>query len=445
MDKVEDFLQTKINDKDFAKKFLKAIKDVRREELEISLSDFLFNGDPSVSKELKLLSLEPSKPSMDVYAKSIVKHLEGFLSKIEETNKMTLFRGTRLPTDNSSFEVGGIHTTPQLSIAKGYASGSANNSTGVGRLMNEQGVGFVSCYEVDLSQKTYSNFQYEDFKKRKVEDSELTLGHLKESVKKLTQFKQEDFYYNEQDIPSPALRQLSEVADRRSHYEAILPNGTEVKSIYLTFGSDFLKLSLDNPKVDMLLARVQEANLRDFYEIIPLEKAQSVLERINKEELTENEIEILEKAKEEVAKKLEVSCNAPWEAEKLSDVSLIDSEYINKRPHIKNSNYVGSAMEQNKTEYDPKIQRLVEISEAIYFSDYSKAKNLLVEIEKEKNRVLAREITALVENMKKDISPDISPKKISTDIYHNQIKNTLANFIASQNNNYSHKPKKPFA
>ena len=44
-------------------------------------------------------------------------------------------------------------------------------------------------------------------------------------------------------------------------------------------------------EVDMLLARVQEANLRDFYEIIPLEKAQSVLERINKEELTENEIE----------------------------------------------------------------------------------------------------------------------------------------------------------
>ena len=41
MDKVEDFLQTKINDKDFAKKFLKAIKDVRREELGISLSDFL--------------------------------------------------------------------------------------------------------------------------------------------------------------------------------------------------------------------------------------------------------------------------------------------------------------------------------------------------------------------------------------------------------------------
>ncbi len=107
---------------------------------------------------------------------------------------------------------------------------------------------------------------------------------------------------------------------------------------------------------------------------------------------------------------------------------------VRKNPNTSNLNYTDII----STEIHKEKMKLVDQDKQVSYTD-------LPESEKEKNRVLAREITALVENMKKDISPDISPKKISTDIYHNQIKNTLANFIASQNNNYSHKPKKPFA
>lgn len=103
---------------------------------------------------------------------------------------------------------------------------------------------------------------------------------------------------------------------------------------------------------------------------------------------------------------------------------------VRKNPNTSNLNYTDII----SAEIHKEKMKLVDQDKQVSYTD-------LPESEKERNRVLAREITALVENMKKDISP----KELSTDIFNNQIKSTLANFRASQNNNYSHKPKKPFA
>lgn len=103
---------------------------------------------------------------------------------------------------------------------------------------------------------------------------------------------------------------------------------------------------------------------------------------------------------------------------------------VRKNPNTSNLNYTDII----SAEIHKEKMKLVDQDKQVSYTD-------LPESEKEKNRVLAREITTLVENMKKDISP----KKFSTDIFHNQIKNTLANFRESPNKNYSHKPKKPFA
>ena len=102
---------------------------------------------------------------------------------------------------------------------------------------------------------------------------------------------------------------------------------------------------------------------------------------------------------------------------------------VRKNPNTSNLNYTDII----SAEIHKEKMKLVDQDKQVSYTD-------LPESEKERNRVLAREITTLVENMKKDISP----KELSTDIFNNQIKSTLANLRASQNN-YSHKPKKPFA
>ena len=103
---------------------------------------------------------------------------------------------------------------------------------------------------------------------------------------------------------------------------------------------------------------------------------------------------------------------------------------VRKNQNTSNLNYTDII----SAEIHKEKMKLVDQDKQVSYTD-------LPESEKERNRVLAREITTLVENMKKDISP----KELSTDIFHNQIKNTLDNFREIQNKNYSHKPKKPFA
>lgn len=382
MSKYYDFLKCSLeNPNDFVKAFKSAINEVRGEELGINAQDasfeLSFNGDKEAISEIAQQSLKSTFDSYGEEVNDVPKHLKKLLSNWE--NSATVFRGTRLPSASGSFDIDGIHATPCLNAASSYARGISNNSTGIGRILNKAEFGFLTSYEVKLSTKTYANFEYEDFLKKQKPDSNLTLFDLKNDISELAVKFKDDFFIDDNSKESPAYTQLNQLSNNKKNYEVVILSDHPIKSRYLTTQNSFIKLNLNNPKIDQILARIQEALLRDFYEIMPLQDA---LSKINfTQEHTLEEKNIIERSRAIIKEKLKECMQAPWKAKSLEDVSLVNSEYANERPYIKNSKYVGSAMDQKKIIHSPEIEKLKEISIDIYFKDFNKVKIALDELD----------------------------------------------------------------
>lgn len=360
----QNFLNAKINDPEFSHKMLESFIEVRCSELGIS-RDF-FQVDTESQRDIVSQSLHSMSYIKNGQTSNLISHLNMVLENW--TDKAVVYRGSRLPENNSSFKDDIIHTTPLLSIAISYSDGTTNNSTGVGRIMNPCNLGFISAYEVPLNTKSYSNFAFEDFKQGKNPDSTTTLQDLKNDIIGLSKENPDDFRPSEQ--PSQALEKWYAIAHHKNYYETPIHKDTSVSSLYLKTDRGLLKINTHNPDMQLLLARVQEANLRDFYEINPLQQALHSVQ-ISKENPNNKEyIEIIQKTENLINKTLEDIYQKPFLATKLHDVSFKNDAFTQKNKHLTKSSFVGSSMEQKHIEYPENIQTLINISKDIHFQDF---------------------------------------------------------------------------
>lgn len=391
MSKLEKFLEQGIdNPEEFCKLLSMAANELRSRDMNTDLFTLSMEGDKDSINEVNTTSIRPLREifkAPDNSLSYIPAHAEKIVAQWEEKNTVTLFRGTRLPDNSSSFDIGGVHTTPQLDVASGYAGGLANSMTGVGRLLKSKEIGFISAYEVSLETKTYKNFQFEDFKKGKTPDSTTTLNDLKDSLKSLAQKPASEFFVDSSSYQaSSALKEWQQVISSNSHYEVILPQDTPVSQMYLRTAKGLTKINQDNPQWDQLLARVQEANLRDFYEIKPLESAQVQMRNTRSYFADDAEkMSMIETIDTLIKTEKEQRLNAPWQAQGMKDIALSGSSYMDSHPHIARSMCVGSAMDTKTVHYDERIEKLLELSDCAYFNKWNEAKTIMASLDNTNN------------------------------------------------------------
>jgi hypothetical protein len=384
MKKLENFLNQGISNPDeFCKALNMAITELRCRDANTDIITLTSDGDLESIRELNASSVRPMK---EVFSGSedksyIPVHAKRVVDNWEKNNTATLFRGTRLPDNSSSFELGGIHTTPQLDVASGYAGGLANSSTGIGRLLKKSEIGFVSAYEVPLNTTTYANFQFEDVRSGKKPDSTQSLNDLKESLQVIAQKDASEFYIDDNYMSSEALKSWERITSNTEHYEVILPETTPVTQMYVRTSRSLMKIDPENAQWDRLLARVQEASLRDFYEIKPLEKAQMDIKN-GQSYFSEDadKMVLLNQVQALVETEKNQRLNAPWQAVSMKDVALSGSAYMDAHPNIAQSLCVGSAMETKSVYYDDRIEKLLELSEKAYLGKWDNVKSLMAEL-----------------------------------------------------------------
>ena len=373
MSKLEDFMAKPLGTpKDFCLGFMSAAREIRMEELGVDITTLLGDGDVPGILKINESSLRPVQAVFPLTGDTRLEdysYIPLYLNKITENwqikKEATVWRGTRLPSNAGSFDMEGIHTTVQLNIASGYAGGLANSSTGVGRLLNHAELGFVTGYQTSLETPTWKNFQYEDYQAGKTDSSSTTLEDLRQSMKKLTEHKASDFYLDSEDIASPALKEWYELAHNRAHYEVILPESHPVSETYLRTKKGFIAIDPHNPKWDSLLARVQEASLRDFYEIRPLEKAREDIKHANIDST------LAEKLDQHIEQEMQHRSNAPWTLNSMKDIAQWQAE------HVRKSTCVGSAMEQCDVHYDSGITQILEAVDNVLSGNTLVAEKLL--------------------------------------------------------------------
>lgn len=383
MTKYEAFLMTPIEDAAaFSRALLGAARELRSAELGVTVGALLLDGDVSASRELNASSLRPVQSAFqgsNVF--DIPVHLQRVTRSWEEKGTATVLRGTRLPDPAGSFDIGGIHATPQFAIASGYAGGSANSDTGTGRLLKRGEIGFITAYEVPLNQKTYKNFQYEDALEDPQQESTTTLNDLKRAMQELSKRAPSEFCLLDDDQASEAQRQWDQLASAQQHYEVILPDECKPSALYLRHAQGLIEIDRDSPKWAAVLARVQEASLRDFYEIKPLDTAMHALSRAERH--TEGDAakaELLARASDLLATERSLRIHAPWEATSLADVSLSGSPYVDSRPYITQSVRVGSAMAGSHIAKPERIEELAQVALLLQADEFAIAQQLMASL-----------------------------------------------------------------
>ena len=287
MSMLDEFLNADMSDyKEFTKKFILAALETRGKEMNLSYEEVSMEGDYEAYKEIDSVSVRPHNYILPEEAQiNIPKHLNKVINYLDN-EIATTFRGTRLPDTSSSFQMGFMHTTPQLTIANAYANGDTNNSTGIGRIGNEYELGFIHSYEVPLHTKSYKNFEFEDIQKNIKPETNNTLESLKASLSTLSKEDKESFCLDSERIPSDNMKKWFNVME--SHYEVVIDEKTPVQNTYLKYKRGILKVDLNNPQWDKLLARYQEANLKDLYEIRPIEMIMKNTKNVSTHDNIEN-------------------------------------------------------------------------------------------------------------------------------------------------------------
>lgn len=388
--KLDVFLKTSIEDPDeFGRALMGAARELRAAELKLDVAQILFEGDTSALVELNRVSLRRASGAFGGTAPfdidgnasfDIPAHLKKVARQWSATGKATLFRGTRLPEPAGSFGFG-IHVTPQIDIAGGYAGGDVNSGSGTGRLLNRHQIGFINAYEVELTDKTYKNFQYEDSLSDARQAPTMALCDLHRQMQDLSQREPELFHIGPHGNASEALNEWSALSGSKQHYEVVLSDQHHPSSTYLRHAAGLIKVNFADPKWNQLLARIQEASLRDFYEIRPLDKAlQSLTQAQSRAQGDAQKTALIESVRQWIQEERTARMNAPWEADSMKDVALGGSDYLAKRPYIGQSERVGSSMERSRVMTAPDIEKWGQICECLQIDDCPRAIELIGEV-----------------------------------------------------------------
>lgn len=391
MSKYDAFLDLSIDDPTaFSLALLSAARELRGAELGLKPAELAFDGDERARSEVNKSSLRPVQSVFDGADDfSIPAHLARVSTEWDQKGTATMFRGTRLPGHTGSFESDKIHVTPQVDTASAYAAGLTNGATGIGRLLKRHEIGFVSAFEVPLHEKTYRNFQYENSVNDPLQTSTTTLQDLKMSMQKLSQIAPTEFYLSKNDKASDALQQWGQLADKKAHYEVLLDAQQTPSATYLHHKNGLIKVDVNNPKWDRVLARVQEALLRDFYEIKPLESALQSLTRFagpaeieqvttsSSKKASLKKKQIVEQVVQWVTQEKDQRMHAPWEASSMKAISLSGSAYLDTHPYIAQGRRVGSAMQASEVMKPDAIRSLEAIVQCILVDDFANAQKLM--------------------------------------------------------------------
>lgn len=276
----------------------------------------------------------------------------------EETGHATFFRGSKLPdtsTGSFGFSEGGVHLAPRLDTSIGYAGATNQNSYSIGtplRLPDNQGsLGFVSTWDISLDHNVWRNFQYEGFVAGHAMASTMTVRDTMQEMKRISDLPASAFKNQRQPDGSLNIAQAEQEFEflfRHQSYETISTPGSAPKELFLSGPSQQLvKINPENPKWDQWMARVQEANLRHFYEIAPLEISVKDLEaRMNDGSPASQAAKkaVLQNARAELDK----VNNAGWTAN-----TMEEARGLMRQPWVSGSARVGSS--KDAVHYPPHV------------------------------------------------------------------------------------------
>jgi len=309
----------------------------------------------------------------------------------EKHNRGIFFRGSKMPDStfgSFGFPDKGVHVAPLLGTAQGYAA-SVNSDTGIGRLLRfgdereHKSLGFLSAWEMSLNEKVWRNFQYEDYLQKGKPPSTATVKDLMQGLKNIAQLDQSSFE-NEKTpdgyiMVSRAEKEFRELFHDHNFYESITQSGSRPNQTFLQIsnGQDYklLKINPDNPKWDQWMARIQEANLRDFYQLQPLQKSITDLNALVNRSSTNDveQIKIAESIIKTAQEELDKAMQEPWKCQTMKEAT----QMADSLPWVRESLKVGSGTD-GKPNYPPNIKRIVEATDNALCGKHSEAMKILM-------------------------------------------------------------------
>lgn len=377
--------------------FLKSICEIRSEELNVSMDYFKNHGDQEALNLIKKSSIQEICLHTDnvKLVENVAQHASNILENYNQSNSVTVFRGTRLPLSNSSFKNGYIHTTPHLATSAAYAVGISNSYGGIGRLLTREGdnigLGFIHAYEAPLNTKIYKNFQFERFLNGSSNDSNVTLKDFKEELESFSKLEKNSFtvnYFSEQQLygkpdqkinMSPNMQKWYDFISSTKcmdtpYYEVMLPEQSSPKYTFLIDkDTNIIKLDLNNSKTKKVLNKLQNLLLKDFYEINPLNKLVkeiefdiAIVKETNSAKEQQNKLHTLLQNEALQLKELKKSVNDMIDKVK-SNKLLSESEVedlMNNSQMVGSTNMIGAPTIDSKISYPKIIEDF--INDALY-------------------------------------------------------------------------------
>lgn len=332
--------------------------------------------------------------SGDVSGEVTQSQLRNAVQHMDESGRVLLYRGTKLPAPDMGtfqFKDGGVHVSPDLGIATGYATG-VNSETGVGRLLQtsspHQSIGFLSTWSVPLDEKLWRNFEYEEYLGGHKEVSNRTAHDLRTTLHEHTLIpaKSLDVVTTPEGtrVFSDTYANLTRTV-QHDYYEAIVGNGTKPQDIFVK-GSDgqLIKIDSQNPKWDAWMARIHEASMRDLYEIQPLQRALKQLHHVEGASvypLLDSDRLFVDVVTRHVETKLNDTLNQPFQHTTLTDATT-DSQ---TKPWIKESTRVGS-FTSGTQRYSTEIEVIRSVTDSLVVGRVEEARELAV-----KSKIVGKE------------------------------------------------------
>lgn len=434
--------------------FMKSIYEIRSEELGTNIESLEKYGDTEAAQIIKTSSIqEVCLHTDDVkLVDNVPEHAQKIVENYNKNNAVTVFRGTRLPLANSSFNNGFVHTTPQFATSAAYAVGISNGYGGIGRLLTKEneslGLGFIHAYDAPLHAKTYKNFQFERFLNGNNPDSEITLENLKQELENFAKLDKDSFsvkYASEQRLyGKPGTKiDMSENMQKwydfitstkcmeTQYYEVMLPEQSSSKYTFLMDKDlKLVKLDLNNPKTQKVLDKLQGLLLKDFYEVVPLDKLVKEIEdnlSTAKEDLVNVEPTLLKLVTNESVLLKELKDSVLSMLGKIKKESILSNQDINnlmrQSAMVGSTNMIGEPTIESKVKYHHTIEdfildvrhkkQLIEQPLEQYFKSFSLPFNKQTHSDNSSLNLLDKLLNKIIE---KNIPESILLKKIDTDV-----------------------------
>lgn len=372
------------------KSFIKAIYEIRSEELGTNIEHLEQHGDKQATAFIKKNSVQDICLHTDnvKIVEDVPLHAKNIIDNYIQNNAVTVFRGTRLPLPNSSFNNGFVHTTPHIATSSAYAVGISNGYGGIGRILTEDndntGLGFIHAYEAPLSTKIYKNFQFERFLNSTNPDSEVTLSDFKKQLESFTKLDKHSFtvdYISDNNLygninnkakMSPNMQKWYDFISSTKcmetpYYEVMLPDSCVPKHTFLIDKNNkIIQLDINNPKTRKILQHLQSLLLKDFYEINPLDKLLNEIENnisSIKDKSVKMDSQLLELLNNESLLLTELKNSVVIKIEKIKKHSSFSNESIEdlmqQSAMIGSTNMIGEPRSDSKIKYSQDIENFI--------------------------------------------------------------------------------------